>query len=110
VEDSRAYSGTKTDSDHRLVMAKFNINWNKKTPKYIKTKKFNFEKLKDRETRTKYAEKVEEKLTKTTDLNAQEQWDDIVNACKEASIEVLGYVEKTKKMKKLRNYHKNKRT
>ncbi len=46
VEDSRSYAGTQTFSDHRLVMAKFNINWQRKTPGKVLSHKFDIEKLK----------------------------------------------------------------
>ncbi len=54
--------GTTTHSDHRLVMAKMNINWHWKTSKKTKTKKINIERLKDIETRIKYQQNVENKL------------------------------------------------
>ena len=39
AQDARTYSGTKTDSDHRLVMLKIKMNWHKMTPsKKNKTK------------------------------------------------------------------------
>ncbi len=49
VKDSRSYMGTTTHSDHRLVMAKMNINWHWKTPKKTNTKKINIERLNDRD-------------------------------------------------------------
>ncbi len=45
IQDSRAYAGTLTFSDHRLVMTKMNINWIRKTPGKVTTKKYDTEKL-----------------------------------------------------------------
>lgn len=99
VNDARSYSGTNANSDHRLVMAKLNINWNKKITKHTRCRKIDFDKLRNTDTRQKYAERVDEKLAKTKDqkLNTQEKWTNIVTACKEASEEVLGFMERSKK-------------
>ncbi len=37
VNDARSYNGKMKDSDHRIVLAKMNIDWHKKTPSVIKT-------------------------------------------------------------------------
>ncbi len=90
------------DSDHRIVLAKMNIDWHKKTPGVIKTHHINREKLRDMEIRKKYEYATEEKLKATEEEeDEQEQWNRMVRACQEAS-EVLGYVER-KKRKRISN-------
>ena len=50
MSDARAYSGTETNSNHRIIVTRFQIQWSKlyqKKPKQLCTSKFNAAKLKD---------------------------------------------------------------
>ncbi len=53
MNDARSYNGTMKDSDHRIVLAKINIDWHKKTHSVIKTHQIIREKLRDMEIRKK---------------------------------------------------------
>ena len=81
VNDSRSYSGLMSFSDHRLVMAKYNIDWKKKTSPKLKSTKYDIEKLRLPEYRTKYQQKVREVLTTLKAETEQERWDNITKAC-----------------------------
>ena len=94
ITDSRSYSGTTKFSDHRLVMAKFNINWQWKTPKKVTSKKYDTMQLKNPETRQIYQDKVTELINKAEPKNEQEQWNNIVHACHQAAGETLGMEER----------------
>ena len=94
LNDARSYSGTTTFSDHRLVLAKLNLNWYRKTVKKSRTRKIDFSKLNDAEQRRMYQDSVSSKLMNTTPIDVQEKWTSITTACTEASIEVLGYQER----------------
>ena len=96
IQDSRLYAGTMTFSDHRLVMAKFKINWIRKTPGKVVSKKYDIEKLKNPEYRNKYQIRVKEILSKLKAKNEQERWDNIVQACHDATEEVLGKIKPVK--------------
>ena len=88
--------GTPTYSDHRLVIANTLINWHKKTPRKILTKKLNIDKLRDPMIKEEYQMNVDKRLKEAQPKNEREEWNTIVKACKEASAEVLGFKEKEK--------------
>jgi hypothetical protein len=82
-------------SDHRILMAKLDINWYKKTAKKIKTTKVNRDRFRHTDIRDEYKQATEKKLEGIELVESeQEQWDKIVKACHEASEEVLGHEEK----------------
>ena len=57
MTDARSYSSTETNSDHRIVVTRFQVQWsklNKKKPKQLCIPKFNTEKLKDPLTKELY--------------------------------------------------------
>ncbi len=116
INDSRSYAGTASFSDHRLVMAKYNINWQRKTPGKVTTRKYDIEKLKLPEYRVKYQDKVKEFLSnsrsesrseprsertesRSDSRSEQESWDNIVEACHKASEEVLGKIKTSRSSK-----------
>ena len=78
VYDSRSLSGTNTNSDHRIVIAK--IVAKLPAPKYKKIDaKINFERLQDLEISKQYKNTVQEKLSNLKDDKpAQEKWHEIV--------------------------------
>ena len=69
LTDARSYHGTEVDSDHRLVVTRFEIDWSRlyKQKPTSTTKKLNTGKLHDIETRSKY----QEKLTHATNTTAE---------------------------------------
>ncbi len=96
IQDSRSYAGTMSYSDHRLVMMKMKIDWRRKTPGKVNTKKYDIEKLKRPEFKEKYQNRVKEILSSIEANTEQERWDNIVHACHKASEEVLGKVKPRK--------------
>ena len=103
INDSRSYSGMMSFSDHRLVMAKFNINWQRKTPGKIKTRKYDIAKLKLPDVREKYQKRVKELLSSVEARNEQESWNNITEACHKASEEILGKIKTSRNKKAVEN-------
>ena len=100
IQDSRSYSGTETFSDHRMVILKMKINWKIITPRTTSKKQIDIQKLQDPEIRKKYSEEIKKSLHQNeTSQNAQDKWNTIVEACKEASVKTLGYARKKKTKK-----------
>ena len=96
IQDSRAHNGLMTYTDHRLVGAKMNlerIHIKKENHK----QKLNLEKLQNPITRARYAVSVEMKImdaeenrNEEQNINAQEQWNNIVEANHKSAQEILG--------------------
>ncbi len=84
-------------------MAKFNINWQKKTPGKIKTRKYDIAKLKIPEIKAKYQQRVKELLSSAESRNEQESWDNITEACHKASDEILGKIKTSRNKKAVEN-------
>ena len=102
LQDARSYNGTEVYSDHSLVISKMDINWYKKTKHNSKRcKKINLEKLRDIETRDKYKQSVEAKIKSLNnddmELSVQDKWNNINKACKDASEEILGFIQPSNK-------------
>ena len=93
VYDSRSLSGTNTNSDHRIVIAK--IVAKLPAPKYKKIDaKINFERLQDLEISKQYKNTVQEKLSNLKDdTPAQEKWHEIVKITHETSETVIGKIK-----------------
>ncbi len=89
--------------DHRLVMAKYNINWQRKTPGKVKTRKYDVDKLQLPEYRAKYQQRVKELLLNSEARNEQESWDNITEACHKASDEILGRIKTSRNSKAVDN-------
>jgi exonuclease III len=94
IKDSRSYSGTFTNSDHRLVRATLAISNFGRKPK--RGRKIAYERLKDPITRARYAVATEMSLmdredSRTDAASVQQMWDDIVEANKGAAEDIIGY-------------------
>ena len=93
MTDARSYSGTETNSDHRIVVTHFQVQWSKlyqKKPKQLCISKFNTEKLKDPLTKELYQQTLTEKLS-TLEENKSITLPHIKNAITESAKENLGF-------------------
>ena len=101
LTNSRTYSGINTNSDHRLVMTKMNVQWSKAYKNKQNEEIINMEKLKNEENKKKYQEEVQKKIDVTrmknnVSQNVQEKWKNIVDTCTIAAKETIGIRKKTK--------------
>ena len=100
VNNSRSYSGTLTFSDHNLVICNLNTKWYTITHRRKPIRKFDVNKLKDKQVQNSYKDKVIENLLNIAKpKDVQEWWNSIVESCHKASKEVLGYRENGKRKK-----------
>ena len=75
VTNSRSYSGIETTTDHKLVKMNTRMEWYKLNTSKTKTKIFNIDELKTKETAKTYCEKTRDILhSKTNPTSAQEKW------------------------------------
>ena len=91
IQNARSYSGTNTDTDHRLVMTTLNLEWYKAYQ--IRAVKYNVDinKLQTPEYRNQYKTYVSDSYSqRTEEKSPQDQWDNIKNACLEAAEKTLG--------------------
>ena len=70
ITDSRSYSGINTNTDHRLVMAKFNLEWHK-LKKSNNRRIINIDNLKNENKKQEYQEIVREKLNHKNEQNSE---------------------------------------
>ena len=94
VEDSRSYSGTETNSDHKIVIAKLKLQWWKmKTMNMTKSKvdidKFN-EGCKVAQYKQGITKKMKEHEQEIQSMSTDNRWEKIVTICKETAELVLG--------------------
>ena len=91
VTNSRAYGGTKTDSDHKLVKMDMHFQWTKLPKETKKATKIDTQMHTDKEKQRSFKEKVQQTVTET-DLtrDRQDRWSKICNIVKEAGKETLG--------------------
>ena len=100
LTNSRSYSGTSTNSDHRLVMTKMNVKWSKAYKNRKNDETINIDKLKNDENKQKYREEVQKKaddLITNEAQSVQEKWTNIVDTCITAAKETIGIRKNTKK-------------
>ena len=102
VQNARSYGGTETNSDHKLVIANFDLQHDR--TRYTKSNssnsvpRVNIDKLQDLEIRKNYQNELTKQLNEQRVFqNCQDQWTHIVKACHQAGKEVLGEKPKTKK-------------
>ena len=100
--NARTYAGTKTQSDHRLLVTKIQADWttlykqiNKKKTvvKRIDTRRLITEEKCRKDYEEKLVEKIKDKST----------WEEISEVCQKTADEVLGFVEKEKTQGKIYN-------
>ena len=100
LSDSRSYSGAETSSDHRIVVARMEVNWSKlysksnptKTEKRIDTNKLVY----DKDIQEKYQQESERKINELINNNNSDM-NNVKNVLKEVAIEQLGYVDQKPK-------------
>ena len=86
ITNCRSYNGTRTFTDHHIVICRFNLAWHKMFRKTkVKSNKLDMQKLKDDNIRSDYEKTVTDKLnelsTRNQPDNPQQQWDLITEAC-----------------------------
>ena len=99
VTNSRSYSGTRTSSDHRLVICDIpKFKWHKIFPKKKVEQKVNCEKIiKNIDINKKYKREVREKFQESKrPTNNQERWDRITEVCIGAGKKIAGNIERKK--------------
>ena len=101
--NARAYAGTETTSDHKLVKSEFEVNWVKlyrKQSKGNKIKYFNTNKLiEDVETRKNYQVQLDreiQKMRREETVETGETWNKLQTVIKQVAENVVGYKEKSK--------------
>ena len=78
-------------------MLKLNMNWQKMTPAKSNKRQIDYDKLRIPAKRREYQETIDKKVKIYEEEEPQKQLDNIASACKEASLEILGHKEKSKK-------------
>eukprot|EP00795_Rhopilema_esculentum_P017828 gene17828-9525_t len=98
LTDSRSYNGIKTNTDHRLIIADIHINKTSNfKPKKKKelVKQINRDNFANQEMSERYKEKVKAILTeKKEDINAENRWNIVSQACHQAAEESIGFIGK----------------
>ena len=103
ITDARSYAGTKVFSDHRLVVARLEVNWSslykKVTQKQNSTKRFNTELLTNNDQSKK---EYQESLTRNHELTpaSDERWDRLKGIITSTAEEIIGYQSKQQKKNK----------
>ena len=96
INNSRAYSGTELNSDHKIVICKTNFkkmypNWKEMTKRNNSKKEINYEMLEEKE--TKYKNQIKFKINKTENIAL----DSLINIMKQSAIETVGMRKTIKK-------------
>ena len=99
--DVRSYAGTSITSDHKLVVGKISIDWNKiyKVRMQPSTPKINIQKLNlEKESRDNYKRELDNILNMTNNdfTDPQANWDGLKKSIKTAAINCVGLVANTK--------------
>ena len=91
VTNARSYGGIWTDTDHKLVMTKFKIEWYKIKNRKEKEVKIELSNFYCEDKKVQYQVEVRNNMEKIEQQNtAQEKWNAICTVCKEAGEKVLG--------------------
>lgn len=90
AKDARSYGGTKTNSDHKLVKAEFEIKWHKIKFNHADRKPDHSE-LRNPDIKVTYENKVKELLgsNKKEIETPQEKWNRICKSCHQAADETI---------------------
>lgn len=91
VLDSRSYGGTRTHSDHKMVVAKVNLKWKPTKFSKTKTRKINYDGFSDQNNQKKYQEELKLLLDENpVPENLQDRWTRIVNITQQAAEKTVG--------------------
>ena len=93
ITNSRSYGGLSTKTDHKLVKAKFKIQWWKMRKQHAKSIKINIDKFREPETTSAYKAELDSKPTSIHNIyeeSPQETWKRLASVCTEAAISKLG--------------------
>lgn len=90
AHDVRSFRGANADTDHFLVMAKIKLKIIKGNNKRNVRRKWDIEKLRNKETVQKFRTEVEKCLTRRNKENIEEEWQNIKNCITDATEKVLG--------------------
>ena len=95
VTNARSYGGIWTDTDHKMVMTNFKVEWHKIKNKKAKQIKLNIGNFYCEDKKAQYRDEVKNNMEKIEQqTTAQEKWNAICTVCKEAGEKVLGKVKK----------------
>ena len=97
VKNARPYGGTETDSDHKLVKMKMEINWRRIRDKNKKVERLDLEGFSGPHKREEYQKKVKAASAEVKAESVQEKWNQICNVVRETGKQVLGCKKNSKK-------------
>ena len=89
IHDARSYGGTNTETDHKMVICKINLDTHKIVSTTQQIPKTNIAAFTDETNQNTYKQKIIESNIKENQ-RPQEQWTEIVNTCLNKGHEVLG--------------------
>ncbi|XP_071944676.1 craniofacial development protein 2-like [Antedon mediterranea] len=94
VTNARAYSGTRTYPDHRLVKTTLTLQWYKLNSNAKKTKQIDVSKLQAQQNRQTYQREVSRCIQSLNiqDLEPQEKWTKLTTVFQNVALEVVGYI------------------
>ncbi|XP_008482128.1 craniofacial development protein 2-like [Diaphorina citri] len=92
VLQSKTYPGADIHSDHNLLFMKFRISSKKRIKRSVKKTRYDLEKLKESENKTKYQEAVNVKIKEVKEVPTRmnDKWNAFKNSIKEAANQTLG--------------------
>lgn len=92
---ARSYRGADCDTEHFLVLCKFQLKLQRASRYFQKTPKFNIEELKDEEKRHKYTTEITDKLIERQEGNERKvNWGIIKKTIFHAAYNTLGKLKK----------------
>ncbi|KAI5724481.1 hypothetical protein M8J77_003182 [Diaphorina citri] len=87
----KTYPGADINTDHSLLFMKFRLNTKKRIKRINNVKKYDFNKIKEIDCKTKYQKLVKDKINEAQDIpnDVNGKWEIIKNAIKEAAANTL---------------------
>ena len=94
VTDARSYGGIRTDTDHKLVKARFHVEWYKIKNNTEKKVKIDISNFYSEEKKTEYRNEVLKEMEKIEEqTTVQDKWNTICKVCTDAGKKILGTVK-----------------